>query len=788
MDQPRKRRRLLSPDTDLNELRARNDARLKTTFESIFEKYGRDFSGVGDEVDLETGEIVVNNGHLFGMIDEKHMFDEPNTETGSDSPEREKGAGYQRDPPIEITQIPVDRANTDASWLSDDADSLMGDVMVNCLSVVKGSGSQKSRLPVKTPESRKLRPPPSAIANSRRQISAIGRPQPNLSPSTTRPQRHIEVTPKEEPAIETAWCVPPLPKPAPGRTGQPVPSVLKNDKAKSERFLSPSGLSPQAPTKEGCIMPRWTQQEDNLLLYLWSDTTLGYTEVKRHFKERFPHRSFKAIQNHWCQKRRSSSWKRDRQDGIATSSSVEHSVRETRFSESSRIVEDLQQLRSPDPLANHFPENAETIKRGGESTSYETARDRPDVHQEITPSNVPELGIKSSMTRLSQSLQEHARFLSGLSRSSTGAERLGQSLQEHGYSLSSVPTSSTRKQRISLSAAQKAPCPLRSSNLSYSTGHSVAELGNEIHPKSEVVSEGPDSSTAGAGYEPPYMYVPHVSKGQSKTHKNMNIATAVKGDSTKYRHVQRMTSHASRPEGNGSTAMPIDDVRKPSYFKDHESMVQLHSAAAVQASLNANRSTLLRLQASSTHCTDLYMDRKTQPRTLPSLSANHRYTPRRKTPSFSKNRLLSGSQNLLRCAGPSNDAWKKETETMVRAGQVARRKSVGVPIKTPLVTAFAPDQRSPNHNVIADEASCTIKSSPPAESRTSLLPGHLSTSTQPEDKRHVQGVGLASAKSLASHIIDLSDDELSTPIKTVGTPSASRVTSSILKQRRKTLK
>ena len=43
--------------------------KLKSRFESIFQKYGKDFSDVADEVDLNTGEIVVDNGHLRSMPD-----------------------------------------------------------------------------------------------------------------------------------------------------------------------------------------------------------------------------------------------------------------------------------------------------------------------------------------------------------------------------------------------------------------------------------------------------------------------------------------------------------------------------------------------------------------------------------------------------------------------------------------------------------------------------------------------------------------------------------------------
>jgi len=54
-------------DPDLLQDRRRNDGRLKSRFEHIFAKYEKDFSGVGDEIDLESGDIVVNNGHLQSM-------------------------------------------------------------------------------------------------------------------------------------------------------------------------------------------------------------------------------------------------------------------------------------------------------------------------------------------------------------------------------------------------------------------------------------------------------------------------------------------------------------------------------------------------------------------------------------------------------------------------------------------------------------------------------------------------------------------------------------------------
>ncbi|PYH97798.1 Myb-like DNA-binding domain protein [Aspergillus ellipticus CBS 707.79] len=75
MERPTKRPRLSNPvetegeadDVDIYEARAQNDLRLKSIFEGIFEKYGQDFTEVGDEIDLQSGEIVVNNGHIQAM-------------------------------------------------------------------------------------------------------------------------------------------------------------------------------------------------------------------------------------------------------------------------------------------------------------------------------------------------------------------------------------------------------------------------------------------------------------------------------------------------------------------------------------------------------------------------------------------------------------------------------------------------------------------------------------------------------------------------------------------------
>jgi hypothetical protein len=77
MEPPLKRPRLsmfsrdLPPDETLSRARWRNDLSLKSRFEAIFEKYAHDFTGIGDEIEVATGTVVVNNGHLEAMEDEK---------------------------------------------------------------------------------------------------------------------------------------------------------------------------------------------------------------------------------------------------------------------------------------------------------------------------------------------------------------------------------------------------------------------------------------------------------------------------------------------------------------------------------------------------------------------------------------------------------------------------------------------------------------------------------------------------------------------------------------------
>ena len=54
-------------EAELARERERNTFQLKNSWERIFEKYGKDFDGVADEIDIFTGEVCVDNGHLRAM-------------------------------------------------------------------------------------------------------------------------------------------------------------------------------------------------------------------------------------------------------------------------------------------------------------------------------------------------------------------------------------------------------------------------------------------------------------------------------------------------------------------------------------------------------------------------------------------------------------------------------------------------------------------------------------------------------------------------------------------------
>ncbi|PSR79785.1 hypothetical protein BD289DRAFT_485373 [Coniella lustricola] len=66
--EPDELNRRRDPDFQLQQSRDLAARKLKSRFEDIFTKYGRDFEGIGDEVDIISGRLVVDNGHVQSLI------------------------------------------------------------------------------------------------------------------------------------------------------------------------------------------------------------------------------------------------------------------------------------------------------------------------------------------------------------------------------------------------------------------------------------------------------------------------------------------------------------------------------------------------------------------------------------------------------------------------------------------------------------------------------------------------------------------------------------------------
>ena len=83
-------------DPELGHDRKQEKSKLRGRFEQIFEKYERDFEGIGDEIDLKTGTIVVDNGHLKNMQHEVDIGDSASgefTQASTENLETEDSSG-----------------------------------------------------------------------------------------------------------------------------------------------------------------------------------------------------------------------------------------------------------------------------------------------------------------------------------------------------------------------------------------------------------------------------------------------------------------------------------------------------------------------------------------------------------------------------------------------------------------------------------------------------------------------------------------------------------------------
>ncbi|KAI0454899.1 hypothetical protein F5B21DRAFT_223811 [Xylaria acuta] len=114
------------PMYQLDKGRAKAATRLKSTFEDIFEKYGKDFDGDDDVINLYTDEIEVDNGHVQSLESRKgpaaedpHSSDEEERILSGKSGGRGKGGKPQSTslmPASHTQHKPNPRLQFDSPW------------------------------------------------------------------------------------------------------------------------------------------------------------------------------------------------------------------------------------------------------------------------------------------------------------------------------------------------------------------------------------------------------------------------------------------------------------------------------------------------------------------------------------------------------------------------------------------------------------------------------------------------------------------------------------------------
>ncbi|KAL8734130.1 MAG: hypothetical protein Q9166_001615 [cf. Caloplaca sp. 2 TL-2023] len=288
MQPPRKRRRLFEsgdPDAELFERRARNDKKLKSIFESIFEKYGRDFTGVGDIIDFQKEKILVNNGHIEDMADEKDIGIEDELSPGEEDVLSDD----------EVDEKQYERVVPDSQDVeSSDDDDPLG-MLEDAISTTASRMRQWGQTPLSQNPSGHLE---------------YGRT------STFRPLTALQQS-RYNPWVEEAWRVPLLPADVNAQRALPSPSPSVEDESDSSRSASPSGVSIWALPKRtsqskafeplashpsysaqskssAAVSKSWTPEEKQLLRQM-KGSGKPWAEISK----QFPNRTTGAIQIQW---------------------------------------------------------------------------------------------------------------------------------------------------------------------------------------------------------------------------------------------------------------------------------------------------------------------------------------------------------------------------------------------------------------------------------------------------------------------------------------------------------
>ncbi|KAI9710228.1 MAG: hypothetical protein M1828_002191 [Chrysothrix sp. TS-e1954] len=345
---PRKRQRLLSASEAREESRgshAASEQLLQKRFEGIFDKYGRDFDEVSDVVDMRSGSVLVDKGHLRQMRHERDVgrrsfFKQRTPATpqkqartgtvaasdGSDdelsSPIREP-ASPSRQPSERIPTLDAASTSPDTSALAQalstsiqqqpQANSVMANPAMSELFAELGKSFasamapilQQALIPQTTTDAKWTTPNVPEEAFLRNDLR-FTRPAPlsrqyrsespemgDSPPVRVRPHKARRYKRRslwdERPTPEHS----PMPEPShrPGRLHR-VPSISVDQ----EEPVSESRLSYKSPYK-GRTITRWSEGEDDLLVRLCSGVNgAGKLSKLRDIKDHFPSRSLSAMQ------------------------------------------------------------------------------------------------------------------------------------------------------------------------------------------------------------------------------------------------------------------------------------------------------------------------------------------------------------------------------------------------------------------------------------------------------------------------------------------------------------
>lgn len=453
MERTYKRRRLSGgsiPDGDLNERRAQNDLRLKSIFESIFNKYGKDFEGIADEIDLETGEIVVNNGHILGMTDER---DAGEVEAWSEeleiehSSEDESGDQHTAANCLGEYLRVSEPLHTRASICSDfDADSLMGDALVEAPTIkMRKTAVKKFALPIDDEQDE--------LASS--DFERISPRKARLYIQHSRSPQNDEPLPSDDQAVEPLWRAPPLPSnetarkeattvanglgsPGSSNYGSPLTSIwapecrkrlVPKTRKSGGNGDDPAEIFDSGDSEYTSHNVPWTLAEEGLLRRMKTTTKITCEEMKKYF----PLRSRLAIASHW-----SNMVFREKEDS-ETDQSV-RSNRRPRYSFPANIVLRENANNDYDEL-NYGPGDASEVSLTAEQQANIIAPGATmAVYSSNKPVDLPSYGTRSEHEQNASSNQAQdstevgeASLIAGQSLTQTG-EALREQLTQFGAS------------------------------------------------------------------------------------------------------------------------------------------------------------------------------------------------------------------------------------------------------------------------------------------------------------------------------------------------------------------